>query len=108
MRRRSSIGDGAEKVEMVKDKRLYPRSKVRWPVSMITPEGAMEGETEDMSTSGAFIRCQEPLNPTERILLSVKLPSGSPLEVSAQVVWSNIVDPSDDNNPRGRGVRFMW
>ena len=93
---------------MVEDKRLYPRSKVRWPVSMITPEGTMEGETVDMSTLGAFIRCQKPLNPSERFLLSVKLPVGSALQVSALVVWSNNTNPSDDSVPRGMGVRFMW
>ena len=95
-------------MEMAKDKRLYPRSKVRWPVTMITPEGTMEGETGDVSTLGAFIRCQKPLNPTATIFLSVKLPVGSPLEVSAQVVWSNIVDPTDENTPGGMGVRFIW
>lgn len=93
---------------MLEDKRLYPRSRVRWPVTMVTAEGTVKGETEDVSKLGAFIRCQEPLNPSERLLLSVTLPVGSPLQVSAQVVWSNMADPIDENMPRGMGVRFMW
>ncbi len=93
---------------MIEDKRLYPRSKVRWPVTMTTASGIIEGETEDVSKLGAFIRCQEPLDPSERFLLSVKLPAGSPLEISAQVIWSSIADPLDKDTPRGMGVRFMW
>jgi hypothetical protein len=75
---------------------------------MVTAEGTIEGETEDVSKLGAFIRCQEPLNPSERLMLSVKLPVGSPLQVYAQVVWSNNADPTDENTPQGMGVRFMW
>ena len=75
---------------------------------MVTAEGTIEGETKDVSKLGAFIRCQEPLNPSERLILSVKLPVGSPLQVYAQVVWSKIADPTNENAPRGMGVRFMW
>lgn len=75
---------------------------------MTTASGIIEGETQDVSKLGAFIRCQEPLNPNERFLLSVKLPAGSPLQVSAQVIWSSIAAPIDKDTPRGMGVRFMW
>jgi hypothetical protein len=93
---------------MEHDKRLYPRSKVRWPVTMISSAGSMQGETRDMSTLGAFISCETPLHPTERLLLNVKLPSGSPLQVSAQVVWSQVSTPGDEMKPCGIGVRFIW
>ena len=71
------------------DKRLYPRSKVRWPVTMTTSVGTIEGETIDVSTLGAYIQCQEPLNLSENFLLSVRLPASLPLHVFAEVVWSN-------------------
>ena len=90
------------------DKRLYPRSKVRWPVTMTTSVGTLEGETIDVSTLGAYIQCREPLNPSENFLLSVKLPAGSPLHVFAQVVWSNSTGLKSNNGPPGMGVRFLW
>lgn len=93
---------------MEKDKRSYPRSKVKWPVTMITPDGTMEGETTDVSTLGAFIHCQEPLDPTESFLLNVQLPAGSPLQVFAKVVWSNTSSLNEKTTPRGMGVRFIW
>ena len=90
------------------DKRPYPRSKVRWPVTMTTSVGTIEGETIDVSTLGAYIQCQEPLNPSENFLLSVKLPAGSPLHVFAEVVWSNSTGLKSNNGPPGMGVRFLW
>ena len=93
---------------MERDKRLYPRSKVRWSVIMTTPVGTSEGETKDVSTLGAYIQCQEPLNPSENFLLSVRLPAGSPLHVFAEVVWSNLTDLENKNGPPGMGVRFLW
>ena len=90
------------------DKRLYPRSKVRWPVTMATSVSTIEGETIDVSTLGAYIQCQEPLNPSENFLLSVRLPAGSPLHVFAEVVWSNATGFESKNGPPGMGVRFLW
>ena len=95
-------------VKMRKDKRSYRRSQVRWPVTMIASNTTMEGETRDVSTLGAFIYCQEPLGPAENLFLSLKLPAGSPLEISARVVWSNFSNIEDTTRPRGMGVRFLW
>ena len=75
---------------------------------MITSKGTMEGETANVSTLGAFIQCQEPLDPTERFFLKVKIPMGSPLQVFATVVWSNIASPEAKISQAGMGVRFLW
>lgn len=93
---------------MERDKRLYPRSKVRWPVTMTTAVGTIEGETKDLSSLGAYIQCQEPLNPSDSFLLSVRLPAGAPLHVFAEVVWSHSTGHENISGPRGMGVRFLW
>lgn len=90
------------------DKRLYRRSRVEWPVTVVTSKGTMEGETRDVSTLGAFISCHEPLQPKESLLLSVELPTGSPLQVFAEVIWSTISSPENQGGPHGMGVRFKW
>ena len=46
---------------------------------MITANGALEGETTNVSTLGAYIWCQKPLYPAENLFLKVELPMGSPL-----------------------------
>jgi Tfp pilus assembly protein PilZ len=75
---------------------------------MTTSVNTIEGETKDVSALGAYIQCQEPLNPSESFFLSVRLPAGSPLHVFAEVVWSNSTGCENKNGPRGMGVRFLW
>ncbi|MGD8529727.1 MAG: PilZ domain-containing protein [Syntrophobacterales bacterium] len=93
---------------MLNDKRVYPRSSVKWPVTMITANGAFEGVTTNVSTLGAFIRCQKPLNPAVSLFLKVELPMGSPLQVFAEVVWASQASPEDETIAPGMGVRFLW
>ena len=92
---------------MQDDRRLYPRSKVRWPVEMIVPPGTMDGEMLDANTFGAYISCEKPLNPEERLIVSAKLPTGSLLEFPAEVVWSNPNSSDDEFRPKGMAVRFL-
>lgn len=93
---------------MLNDKRVYPRSSVKWPVTTITANGALEGVTTNVSTLGAFIRCQKPLNPAVSLFLKVELPMGSPLQVFAEVVWASQASPEDETIAPGMGVRFLW
>ena len=57
------------------ENRLHPRIPITLPTRMVTATGLMEGETENVSLHGAFIRCQKPLEPGERLFVIVKLPS---------------------------------
>ncbi len=90
-----------------KERRLQPRVEVRWPVTMLTSEGAIAGETKDISMQGAFIYCDNPLPLSERFVLSVKAPAAS-MQVMAQVVWSSNSASDKEDEPPGMGVRFVW
>jgi hypothetical protein len=89
------------------ERRLQPRVEVKWPVTMLTSEGAMKGETKDISMQGAFIYCDKPLPLSERFVLSVKAPAAS-MQVMAQVVWASNSSSDRKNEPAGMGVRFIW
>ena len=90
-----------------RERRLRPRVEVRWPVTMLTSEGSMQGETRDISMQGAFIYCDRPLALAERFVLSVKAPAAS-MQVMAQVVWASNSFSDKKNEPAGMGVRFIW
>jgi hypothetical protein len=47
---------------MKDDNRRHARVRVRWPVVIQTPTGLVDGTTEDLSLSGAFIRLSKDLN----------------------------------------------
>jgi len=92
---------------MENEKRIYPRTQVKWPVSGITNSGTMQGETQNISLNGAFICCENVLRPNEILLLTVNGPSGS-MQVIARVVWSNLRACDDKPSASGIGVKFMW
>lgn len=86
---------------------LYPRMPIKLPAKMVTATGVMEGETENISLSGAFIRCQEPLEPGERLIVIVKLPFNPSLNSHAEVVWYRVPGPNDQGTLPGMGVKFI-
>jgi hypothetical protein len=74
---------------------------------MVTATGVMEGETENISLHGAFIHCQKPLKPGERLLVVVKLPSNPSFNSHAEVVWSRGPRPNEVETSGGMGVKFI-
>ena len=92
---------------MENEKRLYPRTQVKWSVSGITNSGKLQGETKNISLNGAFICCENLLRPNEILLLTVDGPSGT-MQVVARVVWSNPGTRRAGARTGGIGVKFMW
>jgi uncharacterized protein (TIGR02266 family) len=93
---------------MEEDRREHNRFEVAYPVTMATSQGTQEGKTRNLSAGGAFICCRKPLHPGERFSLSVELPTGLPLRMSAEVIWSRPAAGEDESNMCGMGARFLW
>ena len=93
---------------MSKDRRGYPRAKLKWPVAIQTEEGSTEGVTRNITPDGCFITCRRPLRLNVVFELAIKIPkSNSSIRATGEVVWSNIYGPDDEISPRGMGVRFI-
>jgi len=93
---------------MSRDRRGYPRAKLKWPVAIQTEEGSTEGVTRNITPDGCFITCRRPLRLNVVFELTIKIPkSKSSIRATAEVVWSNIYGPDDEISPRGMGVRFI-
>ena len=88
------------------DGRGGPRIKIKWPVTVKTAEGSMDGVTLDLGPDGAFVLCANPLRLNEVFDLVINAPD-QPIEAKAEVIWSNIYGLDDDITPRGMGVRFI-
>ena len=89
-----------------KEQRMHPRRQVRWPVSVLAADGLRRGETEDVSLGGAFIRCEKPPRPNEKVLLTFEDWSSS-MRVFAQVAWTNLESEDSRDKPTGMGVQFL-
>ena len=89
------------------EKRQHPRMPIRLPAIMVTAAVVIEGEIENISLSGAFIRCQKQLEPGERLTVTAKLPTNPSFSSHAEVVWSRMPRPEDEETSRGMGVKFI-
>ena len=88
------------------DNRRHTRAKVKWPVSINAPTGFVDGTTENLSLSGAFIRLSRQFNSSAEIPLVLNA-KGRFIACTAQVVWSDERDLSDQRKFLGIGVRFI-
>jgi Tfp pilus assembly protein PilZ len=90
----------------VTEKRKYPRIQVRWPVSILAADELRQGKMEDISLGGAFIRCEKPPRPNEKVLLNYRDHSKE-MQVIAQVAWTNHESEGSRDKPAGIGVKFL-
>ena len=91
---------------METDNRHHTRAKVKWPVSINAPTGIVDGTTENLSLSGAFIRLSKQLSYSEEIPLVLKA-KGRNIPCSIEVVWSDESEVADQRKSPGIGVRFI-
>ena len=81
-----------------KEENRYPRTEVRWPVTIRSSLGQADGVTRNISFGGACVQFTEPPPRDEIFWMAIKPPDYSPLEVSAEVVWINM---------HWTGIRFI-
>jgi hypothetical protein len=91
----------------VEERRMDRRFQVRLPVSVLAADGARIGETKDISRGGAFIRCEEPPPPDEKVLVNFGQLSGKMQVVFAKVAWTNLESRDSSDNPVGMGIQFI-
>jgi len=80
---------------------------IKLPARMVTATGVIEGEIENISLSGAFIRCQEQLESGERLTVVAELPTNPSFSSHAEVAWSRAPGPSEEATNPGMGVKFI-
>jgi Tfp pilus assembly protein PilZ len=86
--------------------RGQPRAKIKWPVLIQTASGSISGETHNISTSGAFIYCQDPSSLEDNFQMIIKVPHRQSLSVSARVIWKTVATMNDKTSGSGIGVQF--
>ena len=87
------------------EKRRYPRAKITWPVVVMTPNGPVDGVTQNLSAGGAFILCSELPELDHHFHLVIKPFERPPLLVSAEKVWSDN-STSEARMSHGTGLSF--
>jgi len=89
------------------ERRIAPRINVNWPVTIITSEGMIEGESRNITPSGVFIHCKKKLPEEEVYQLILKLPNGKQIVVRGQMMWSNLNAREDTGALVDMGFSFI-
>lgn len=90
------------------DKRQYDRMCISLPVFIETSNGFLEGEVENISVGGAFIKCTNSLSIGEIIYIAIaKIPElHRHLLAKAQLIWKNNAGCNNGGMSQGLGVKF--
>jgi hypothetical protein len=97
----------AEAHTYTQERRGQERINVGYAVTIRSSRGLVEGETKNMSGTGALISCSKPLFPGETYDLIIWPPSDAPIETAVRVVWLLIDDLNWKTGPWEAGVHFL-
>jgi len=89
------------------EKRQQPRVDVRLPIVMLCHHGRREGETRNISSTGMFIRSDDPLNKNEYLRLAFEPPKLKPIWISGEVVWTDSEKMDKTTNAFSSGFSFV-
>ena len=89
------------------EKRKAPRINVNWPITNITSQGTIEGESRNITPSGIFIHCKKKLPEDEVYQMIIKLPNGKQIIVRGQMMWSNLNGRDDTGSLVDMGFSFI-
>ena len=89
------------------ERRQSPRISVNWPITIITSQGMIEGESRNITPSGVFIHCKKKLPEDEVYQLIIKLPNGKQIIVKGQMMWSNLNGREDTDALVDMGFSFI-
>ena len=87
-------------------RRQYSRTSVKWPVTVLTSQDKAEGETENVSPTGALISCTVVPLSEGSMRLVIKVPGHQPINVAGKVVWSKVLNPNKGAPSFEVGVQF--
>ena len=88
------------------DKRLHPRILVSWPVVILTPEGAIDGETRNISVGGACIQYSEEVDLNGELHIVFEHSEQRSISVTGRKAWAGNFNIDGKSVFSGVGVRF--
>jgi Tfp pilus assembly protein PilZ len=87
---------------------LPHRAAPNWPANIETAAGATAAASIVSVTHGsAFITSDTKLAIGEKFQITISIPERSPLQLRAEVTWSNMHLPAEKVVNRGMGIRFI-
>ncbi|MFB0520537.1 MAG: PilZ domain-containing protein [Desulfatiglandales bacterium] len=89
------------------ERRKHDRIRVRWPVTVLTNNRIIQAETRNITVSGIFICCKEPLPRNEVLPVRISPPNYRVVQVSGKVIWSDLYAIDGQDISYGVGICFV-
>jgi Tfp pilus assembly protein PilZ len=87
---------------------LPHRAEPNWPATILTTAGeTAQASIVSVTQGSAFITSITKLAIGEKFQVTVTLPDRPPLQLRAEVTWSNMQLPAEKVVNRGMGIRFI-
>lgn len=86
------------------ERRKHHRIQVRWPITVLTDYGPIEGETRNIAVDGVSICCEEPLPLNQIFRMRVSPPHHRTMEFTGKVIWSDQYAFDEQNSVFGMGI----
>ncbi len=80
---------------------------MRWPITIISKTGSIEGESRNITVAGVFVHCLEKLEKNEEYQMIIKIPEKESLLLNGRVVWSNFENMDFNASYVGMGFCFI-
>jgi len=88
------------------EKRKLPRLSVRWPVTLHSPAGTVQGETKNINASGACVECGTLLRVNEPYWMEIGIPE-RPIPVRGTVIWCYLLIDRSQTEVSHAGLSIM-
>ncbi|KPK00281.1 MAG: hypothetical protein AMJ60_01910 [Desulfobacterales bacterium SG8_35] len=87
---------------------LPHRAEPHWPATLETAAGKpAEATIVNVTHGSAFITSATELAIGEKFQITIHIPDRTPLQLRAEVTWSNMHLPAENVVKRGMGIRFI-
>ena len=71
---------------------------------METEHGTIQGEIRNISLSGIYMRCDEPLRVNEEFRMAIIPPDREAIGLTGKVVWADMYGIDEEENAFGMGI----
>ncbi len=90
-----------------KQKEAVAERKTPCEVTFFLGDRSFKGNSMHFSDRGILVQCKDPAPLNSKVRMVLLFPGfKNPLELSGEVVWTNIHGPGDSLAPKGMGVKF--
>lgn len=83
------------------------RIKIRWPITITTDQGGIDGELRTVTNAGIFIHCDRPLNNNETYRIVIRPTPELSIEIKGKLILSNPGHTNSNSNLSSMALSFV-